>query len=89
MYYMNLAMWSADGAHRQLMSSAELKKQPRGHFDYCSDGTVYVAKWNDNADVGVDSNRLTHEPVQAAARCVKGTSNTTVQQPHIICQYND
>jgi len=89
LYYMNLTMWSADGAHRELMSSAELKKQPRGHFDYCSDGTVYVAKWNDNAVVGVASNCLTHEPVQTAARRVKGASNTAVQQPHIIRQYNE
>jgi len=71
------------------MSSAELKKKPRGDFDYCSDGTVYVTKWNDNAIVGVASNCLTHEPIQTATRRVKGASNTTVQQPYLIRQYNE
>jgi hypothetical protein len=52
-----------DGAHLHLTSSADLKKKPRGHFDYRSDGVVYVAKWNDNAIVGVASNCLTHVPI--------------------------
>lgn len=78
-----------DGAHHELMSSAELKKKPRGSFDHRSDGTVYVAKWNDNAIVGMASNCLTHEPIQNATRRVKGASNTVVQQPYVVKQYND
>ena len=71
------------------MSSAELKKKPRGSFDHRSDGTVYVAKWNDNAIVGMASNCLTYEPIQNATRRVKGASNTVVQQPYVVKQYND
>ena len=81
-------MW-ADGTHRQLMSTVELKKLERGHFDYVSDGVVYIAKWHDNAVVGVASNCLSHEPIQTTTRRVKGASNTTVQQPYLIRQYND
>lgn len=51
--------------------------------------TYYVAKWNDNTIVGVASNCLTHKLIHTATRRVKGASNTTVQQPYIIQQYND
>lgn len=79
----------ADGAHHQLMTSAELKKKPRGSFDYRSDGTVHAAKWNDNAITGMAGNCLTHEPIQSVTRRVKGVSNTIAQQPYIVKQYND
>lgn len=78
-----------DGANLHLMSSADMKKQPRGQFDYRCDGIVYVAKWNDNATVGVASNCFTHDPIQTARRRVKGASNTIVHQPYLISQYNE
>ena len=76
-----------EAAHHQLISSIELKKKPPGDFDYRSDGIVYIAKWNDNAIVGIASNCLTHELIQTVNRRVKSAPNIAVQQPFIIRQY--
>jgi len=51
------------GAVAVPQTTKALRKKPRGSFDYCSDGLVYMCKWHDNAVVGIASNFLTHEPV--------------------------
>jgi hypothetical protein len=70
------------------MSTANMKRLPRGEFDFRSDGTVYFVKWHDNSVVCLGSNCLTHEPVQQATRRVKGKSNVSVIQPYIVGHYN-
>ena len=39
------------GANKELMTDKELKKLPRGTYDYQCDGFVYVVKWSDSAIV--------------------------------------
>ena len=77
-----------NGATDKLIDNKELKKKGRGYFDFVSDGSVYVLKWNDNSVVTMASNYLTHEPVQTTVRRVKGNSNVIVKQPFIVRQYN-
>jgi len=77
------------GAKEKLMSVAEVKKQPRGFFDYASTGTVHIVRWHDNSVVNVASNFATHQPVQQTTRRVKGASNVTVTQPFLIKKYNE
>ena len=38
-----------NGATDKLIDNKELKKKGRGYFDFVSDGSVYVMKWNDNS----------------------------------------
>lgn len=71
-------------------AQAELSlKKNRGYFEYCSDGTVFIVRWNDNSVVSVASNCLTHEPVTTASRCVNGASNVQITLPHLIKYYNE
>lgn len=77
------------GADKVLTSTKDMKKKGRGSFDFVCDGTVFVVKWNDNSIVNVASNFLTHIPLQSASRRVKGQSQTLVQQPFVIRQYNE
>ena len=42
--------------HCPLISKKDCKKQPRGAFDFRSDGLVVCVKWNDNCPVTVASN---------------------------------
>ena len=76
------------GAHKVLTASKVLKKQPRGTYDYRTNGRVYFCKWNDNSVVCAGSNFATHEPVVNVTRRVKNVSNTVVSQPNLISQYN-
>ena len=76
------------GAHKVLMASSELKKKQRGYFDSVCDGRICVVKWMDNSTVCIASNSLTHEPTHVVRRYVKPNPNHSVQQPHIIHQYN-
>ena len=71
-----------------LTASKVLKKQPRGTYDYRTNGRVYFCKWNDNSVVCAGSNFATHEPVVNVTRRVKNVSNTVVSQPNLISQYN-
>ena len=40
----------------KMISSKQLQKQERGCFEYCCDGTLYIAKWHDNSVVTIASN---------------------------------
>ena len=55
-----------------------------GHFDFVSDGRIYIMQWNANSIVTMASNYLHHEPVLTAVRRVKGDYNVTVKQPFIV-----
>ena len=74
--------------HCPLRSSKEIQKQPRGTFDYRSDGTVICMKWNDNRAVTVASNYYGVTPLHKAERRVKNEARKIVSQPRAICMYN-
>ena len=76
-----------NGATKLMSSNAELKKKGRGSFEYRSDGTVYICKWNDNAIVGSASNYETHEPLHKCKRRVKSV-RLKINQLHLISSYN-
>lgn len=78
-----------EAKHRLIASKTMKRKQTRGNFEYCCNGKVYIAKWNDNAVVNVASNCYTHEPVLSVSRRVKGSSQVTVSQPHLVRRYNE
>ena len=76
-----------DGANTTLISDKDIKKMPRGSYDYTCDGTVCVVKWNDNAVVCLASNSETHLPEQSTNRRV-GRELKRVTQPMLISKYN-
>ncbi|KRZ08520.1 hypothetical protein T11_12130 [Trichinella zimbabwensis] len=47
-------------------------KQKRGAFDFRSDGSVYIVKWNDSAIVNITSYFMTHSPLRNTERRVNG-----------------
>ena len=75
------------GANQKMISTKQLQKQERGCFEYCCDGTVYIAKWHDNSVVTIASNWESHTPVHKIRRRVK-RGVKEVLQPHIINSYN-
>ena len=66
----------------------DCKKQPRGTFDYQSNGSVVCLKWNDNCPVSVASNYYGVYPIQNVERRVKNEQQKTVDQPFLIKMYN-
>jgi hypothetical protein len=78
-----------DAKNCLITSKTMKKKEIRGNFQYCCNGKVYIAKWNDNAVVNVASNCYTHEPVLSVTRRVKGSSQVAVTQPHLVRRYNE
>lgn len=77
------------GLHKILPSDKDMKKKPRGSFDYRSDGNVFIVKWHDNSIVNLASNFETHLPVRNVGRRVKGKSHTYVTQPNLVKSYNE
>ena len=77
------------GANCKLQSTKDLKAAGRGSCDSVCDGVVFVLKWADSAVVSLASNYLTDQPMQQTTRHVKGSSNVTVPQPHIVRKYNE
>ncbi|XP_064097495.1 piggyBac transposable element-derived protein 3-like [Macrobrachium nipponense] len=75
------------GAAKALSATKELQKMERGTFDQRCDGKVYVAKWNDNAVVGIASNCVTHDRVHTVKRRVKDGVKD-VSQLHLINSCN-
>ena len=75
------------GANQKMISSKQFHKQERGCFEYCYDGTLYIAKWHDNSIVTIASNWESHIPVYKVRRRVKGGVKE-VSQPHLINSYN-
>jgi len=78
-----------DAKNRLCASKTMKKNKSRGSFEYCCNGKVYIAKWNDNAVVNVASNCFTHEPVLSVTRRVKESSQVSVTQPHLVRRYNE
>ena len=74
--------------HCRLISKKDFKKQPRGIFDFRSDGSVVRVKWNDNYQVTVASNYYGVYPIQKVERRVKNEQKKTVDQPFLIKMYN-
>lgn len=72
---------------KNLVSSKDLKKKERGHFDFTCDGKVHVTKWHDNSIVHVASTQFFHEPLKETRRWGK-TGLNTVPQPYSIHKYN-
>ena len=70
-----------------MICSKQLQKQERGCFEYCCDGTVYIANWHDNSIVTIASNWESHTPVHKVRRLVKGGVKE-VTQPHLLNSYN-
>ena len=69
----------------------QLKKMPRGTFDYRHDQTTgaLVVRWNDNSVVTVASNCFGIEPCSQAQRwSYAEKKKITISQPHMIAQYN-
>ena len=77
------------GANCKLQSTKDLKAAGRENYDIVCDRTVFVLKWTDNAVVSLASNYLTEQPMQQTTRRVKGNSNVSVPQPHIVRRYNE
>ena len=77
------------GVHTILPSDKDMKKQPRGSFDYRSDGNIFVVKWHDNSVVNLASNVETYLPVRSVGRRVKGQSNTCISQPNLEKSCNE
>ena len=65
------------------MSDAMMKKSERGTYDFRCDGTVYVVKWHDSAQVSLASNCQTHLPEQTANRRI-GRELKKIPQPNLI-----
>ena len=74
--------------HCPLISKKDCKKQPRGTFNFQSDGSVVCVKWNDNRPVTVASNYYGVYPIQKVERKVKNVQKKTVDQPFLIKMYN-
>jgi len=74
--------------HCPLKPNKEIQKQPRGTYEYLSDGTVLCVKWNDNCAVTVASNYYGVTPLHKAERRVKNETKKIVDQPRSICMYN-
>ena len=70
-----------------MKSVKEMKKSERGTFDFCSDGSVCLRKWNDNFIVNIASNFTSHIPTETVKRRVK-KADARVTQPKLIKQYN-
>ena len=49
--------------NQKMIISKQLQKQERECFKYCSDGTVYIAKWHKNSIVTIASNWENHTAV--------------------------
>ena len=73
----------AAGANQKMISSKQLQKQERRCFEYCCDGTLYIAKWHDNSVVTIASNWESYIPVYKLRRRVKGHVKE-VPKPHLI-----
>lgn len=71
------------------MPSKEMKKLERGSFDYQSDGSVFLCRWNDSSVVTVSSNYCTHLPMQSTKRYSRHhKKKVDIKQPNLIHKYN-
>lgn len=75
-------------SHCPRTSTANMKTQERGSYDYRLDGQVACVRWNDNAVVTLASNHTAVKPMQTARRRVKAVKAKEVSQPHIVHKYN-
>ena len=72
-----------------LMSNKKMKAKKRGEFDYCGDGNVVLARWNDNSAVTAISNWATPFPLQTVGRySSKNKQKISVHIPKVISLYN-
>lgn len=74
-----------------IISNEEMKKKPRGSFDYRSDNIhkISVVKWNDNNIVSLATNFDRVEPTKSVSRFSHAQKRKiNVQQPMVISNYN-
>lgn len=72
-----------------LKSTSDMKKLARGTFDYRSDGSTVIVKWNDNSVVTIASNIYSVEPLKKVERRVRGQGRIQVTQPYLLKKYNE
>ena len=75
-------------SHCPLTTTAVMKKQDRGSYDYRSDGQVACVRWNDNSVVTLASNHVVVKPLKSARRRVKAVKAQDVPQPYVVHKYN-
>lgn len=74
-----------------LVSDAELRRQPRGTYNQYvrKDGQVAIVKWLDSRPVFLASNVHGGKPEQEVTRwCKKTKRYIDIQRPQVISQYN-
>ena len=66
-----------------------VSKEPRGSFDYRTNGNIVIVQWNDNRAVHVASNFDTVHPLQQQKRYSQSEKrHIQVSQPKMIAMYN-
>ena len=74
-----------------LPSSKDLKKKPRGHFDYRfeTENSILVVKWVDNSVVTIGTNYDVVEPVDSVKRwSASEKKKVSVSRPRVYSSYN-
>ena len=74
--------------HCPLPTAKDMKKKPRGSYDFRSEGNVEIVTWNDNAVVTLCSNCEGVNPIGMAKRWKKGIGRVSIEQPFIVKAYN-
>ncbi|XP_050302783.1 piggyBac transposable element-derived protein 3-like [Anthonomus grandis grandis] len=75
-----------------IVTAGEIKKQPRGNFDYATteENEIVVCKWHDNSIVNIASNySMVFPTIQVKRFSKKDNKVILVPQPHIIKIYNE
>ena len=75
-----------------LVASNDMKKLPRGSFDYKTypENGVIVCKWNDNSVVNLCSNAVRIQPISIASRfSFAPRKRMRIQQPFLVKAYNE
>lgn len=79
------------GSSCPLPKKKELKKKPRGWYDYrkTNNSNIIICSWNDSSAVNVASNVHSVEPARSITRWSRKTNeNIAVKQPNLINNYN-
>ena len=70
-----------------LPSSKDLKKKPRGHFDYRfeTENSILIVKWVDNSVVPIGANYNVVEPVDSVKRwSASEKKKVSVSRPRVL-----
>ena len=75
-----------------LVASNDMKKLPRGSYDYKTDpeNEMIVCKWNENSVVSFCSNAVGKQPISSASRYSSAArKRVRIQQPLLVKIYNE